>query len=299
MRSDARRAAAAEVRLELGAAKRETSEALREAMAEVRAALSEIWGPRTRPDLGRPERGRMSRAQRKEMTRELLLDAAIEVFAEKGYHGASLDDVADAAGFTKGAVYSNFTRKSDLFRALLERESSRYDQALSRPWRLCRWSCCRMSPPSCWPRPRRTSRRGRCWSSSGWPPFGTPASAPRCCNTTELVGEAFEAKLQDSELEPGFDGRELAVLFDALVTGLLMNRALAPDGDQPALLARALRKSAELQPPRPPAPSGKPEHRQHLPLVGHGHHLRRRVAEPSVEALVRRSSGSDQRMVSR
>ena len=73
----------------------------------------------------------MSRTQRKEMTRELLLDAAIDVFAEKGYDGASLDDVADAAGFTKGAVYSNFTRKSDLFRALLEREASRYDQAIA------------------------------------------------------------------------------------------------------------------------------------------------------------------------
>ncbi len=96
------RAAAAEVRLELGTARRETNDALREAMTEVRAALSEIWGPEPKASQeAAPGSGtRLSRAERKEMTRELLLDAAIEVFAENGYHGASLDDVADAAGFT-------------------------------------------------------------------------------------------------------------------------------------------------------------------------------------------------------
>jgi AcrR family transcriptional regulator len=42
------------------------------------------------------------------------------VFAERGFHGASLDEVAATAGFTKGAVYSNFKNKEDLFLALLE-----------------------------------------------------------------------------------------------------------------------------------------------------------------------------------
>lgn len=53
------------------------------------------------------------------MTREHLLQAAAHVFAERGYHGASLDEVAAAAGFSKGAVYSNFRNKEDLFLALL------------------------------------------------------------------------------------------------------------------------------------------------------------------------------------
>ncbi|GAB3669565.1 TetR family transcriptional regulator [Actinocorallia lasiicapitis] len=50
-----------------------------------------------------------------------LLDAAQRLWAERGIHGASLDDVAAAAGLTKGAVYSNFTGKTDLLLALLER----------------------------------------------------------------------------------------------------------------------------------------------------------------------------------
>jgi len=58
--------------------------------------------------------------RRREQTREYLLRAAAQVFAERGFHGASLDDVASVAGFTKGAVYSNFKGKDDLFLALLE-----------------------------------------------------------------------------------------------------------------------------------------------------------------------------------
>jgi len=61
------------------------------------------------------KRLRPTRAQ----TRERLLRAAGEVFAERGYDRASLDDVATAAGLTKGAVYSSFAGKDDLFYALM------------------------------------------------------------------------------------------------------------------------------------------------------------------------------------
>jgi len=57
--------------------------------------------------------------RRRQMTREHLLRAAAQVFAEQGFHGTSLDEVAAAAGFSKGAVYSNFRNKEDLFLALL------------------------------------------------------------------------------------------------------------------------------------------------------------------------------------
>src|SRR5689334_13123417 len=63
--------------------------------------------------------------RRRAMTRRHLLDAAAVVFADKGFHGATIDEVAKAAGFTKGAVYSNFTSKDDLFLALLDDRSDR------------------------------------------------------------------------------------------------------------------------------------------------------------------------------
>ncbi len=68
--------------------------------------------------------------RRRQQTREVLLAAAADVFAERGFHGASLDQVAAAAGFTKGAVYSNFKNKDDLFLALIEAAYSREMAAL-------------------------------------------------------------------------------------------------------------------------------------------------------------------------
>ena len=68
--------------------------------------------------------------RRRQQTREHLLAAAAEVFAEQGFHGASIDEVAAVAGFTKGAVYSNFKNKEDLFLALFKATCEREMEAL-------------------------------------------------------------------------------------------------------------------------------------------------------------------------
>jgi len=63
-----------------------------------------------------------TRRERQEQTRELLLDAAAMVFARRGYHEASVEEIASEAGFSTGAVYSNFSGKEELFLALADRE---------------------------------------------------------------------------------------------------------------------------------------------------------------------------------
>lgn len=63
----------------------------------------------------------MRQAQRRAQTTRRLLDAAAEVFARRGFRAATIDDIADAAGYTKGAVYANFPGKEALFLALLDR----------------------------------------------------------------------------------------------------------------------------------------------------------------------------------
>ena len=75
------------------------------------------------PDHHRPPGGRPPQ-DRREQTRNALLTAAERLWAERGIHGASLDDIATAAGLTKGAVYSNFAGKTDLLLALMERFTS-------------------------------------------------------------------------------------------------------------------------------------------------------------------------------
>ncbi len=65
------------------------------------------------------------RSARRDATRERVLDAAREVFAERGVIGATVEEICDRAGFTRGAFYSNFADKDDVLEALIEREHAR------------------------------------------------------------------------------------------------------------------------------------------------------------------------------
>src|SRR3954465_4684412 len=64
----------------------------------------------------------LTRREKQKQTKEQLLEAAARVFARRGYHEASVEEIAAEAGFTTGAVYSNFAGKEELFLALAERE---------------------------------------------------------------------------------------------------------------------------------------------------------------------------------
>lgn len=64
---------------------------------------------------------RLTPERRRQLTREALVAAAAEVFTAKGFHAASLDEIADAAGFTRGAIYSNFGSKEELLFAVYDR----------------------------------------------------------------------------------------------------------------------------------------------------------------------------------
>lgn len=153
---------------------------------------------------------RWTRERRLEHTRSLLVDAAEEVFGEKGFVAATLDDIAHAAGYTKGAIYKHFSTKEDLFLAVSDRYWRRYfvnftevmapatqvgarelDEIAKRWSQLSRdrgrstprWvtsSCC-----TCCATPRRGNawppsdqRPSRRWPSSSW--RASTGSAGRC-----------------------------------------------------------------------------------------------------------------------
>jgi AcrR family transcriptional regulator len=67
------------------------------------------------------KRKRRTQAERRQETREEVLAAASRAFARNGFHGTSLDAVAEEAGFSRGAVYYNFADKEELFLELLDR----------------------------------------------------------------------------------------------------------------------------------------------------------------------------------
>ena len=63
---------------------------------------------------------KLTRERRRQQTRDVLIAAATEVFAQRGYEGASLEEIAETAGFTRGAIYKNFVGKEDLFFAVTD-----------------------------------------------------------------------------------------------------------------------------------------------------------------------------------
>jgi AcrR family transcriptional regulator len=72
---------------------------------------------------------RLTRKQRQAETRRCLMDSAAKLFAKRGLQQASIEELADDAGYTKGAFYANFKNKEELFLAMLdERFAERVEQ---------------------------------------------------------------------------------------------------------------------------------------------------------------------------
>lgn len=78
--------------------------------------------------------GPLTRERRRELTRTALIEAAAELFASNGFHATSLEEIAQAAGFTRGAIYKNFKSKEDIMIAvvdwMIERQLAAYADAL-------------------------------------------------------------------------------------------------------------------------------------------------------------------------
>ena len=77
----------------------------------------------------------MSSLPRKRLTGEqrrvALLESALEVFAKRGYHASSIDDIAREAGVSKALIYEHFTSKQDLYAELLEQHAGELFSALA------------------------------------------------------------------------------------------------------------------------------------------------------------------------
>jgi AcrR family transcriptional regulator len=74
-----------------------------------------------RDEMGR----RLTRAESRELTRSRLLDAASVCFAERGFHGTTVEAIVSRSGYSRGAFYSNFSDLDELFLALLEQRMDR------------------------------------------------------------------------------------------------------------------------------------------------------------------------------
>jgi AcrR family transcriptional regulator len=82
--------------------------------------------------MGATKQRRLSRAESRERTRALIIDAATRLFLRDGFHATSLEQVAEEAGYTVGAVYSNFEGKTAMGIAVIDELYARAGDRLNR-----------------------------------------------------------------------------------------------------------------------------------------------------------------------
>jgi AcrR family transcriptional regulator len=206
---------------------------------------------------------RLTRQQQKAQTRQRLLDAAGQLFAERGIDAASLDDVAAAAGYTKGAVYSNFASKTDLVIALLERRIASQTAVLSARFGGRSLAAIGEEELASFDEPPEDELRMVLLVVEFW------RHAMRDPRARRLVAGEYEAArtVVASYLEQagygsgvasaGLSARDLAIVIEAIGTGLGMQAALDPDNVRTDLMPRVLTLLLGAltagEPERPPA----------------------------------------------
>jgi AcrR family transcriptional regulator len=192
------------------------------------------------------ETARMTRGQSRANTRERLLRAARSVFARSGFHGASVDEIAAEAGFSTGALYSNFTGKEDLFLVLMEREINEHGREISDAVRT------RVSMAD------RATGGARQWMTmierepevlllfmEFWA-YGVrdaevrPKVAARFAQMRELLTRLIADGVREFDLELDIPAEQLAVAIDALADGIARQKLADPDAVPDELMGRVL-----------------------------------------------------------
>lgn len=180
---------------------------------------------------------RLSRDESQERTRRLLLEAAGTLFARNGFRATSLADVAAAAGFSKGAVYSNFASKEHLFLATIESEygaslAELHDRlaALSGLPGLSR----RLDTLGAWFAANIAGhpQRARATAEFALSADGDPQVRDRLAELRRLLAGVIEGMLVEQQDQLGITFQlppaELAQIVLALVDGLVVQDTFAP-----------------------------------------------------------------------
>lgn len=194
---------------------------------------------------------RLSRAQQNDRNRALLLSAALRVFLTRGYHAATLEQIADEAGFSKGAVYSRFESKADMFLALLtDRIAARAAQNASAVAELASSGSVASLVELAWQAERATP---------GWRLLVTefrvlaardPALNRRYATahatTVDGIASVLSAMVERDGISLAVPARRLAELLLAIETGIALEQLAGPDAIDISQAGVVLCQLAEL-----------------------------------------------------
>ncbi len=178
-------------------------------------------------------------------TRQAVLDAAFEVFGQRGIAATSLTEVAAAAGLTKGAVYSNFDSKDELVLALMEEHAGHRIQASLDAIdgagvadvfpQVAAVLVHEMRVDAVWHR-----LLAEYFAMAHHDPARREALQRRRREVRETITRAVEKVAAELDLELPMPAADLAVTLLALSNGLGVETDIDPDGVPDDLLARVL-----------------------------------------------------------
>ena len=197
---------------------------------------------------------RLSRAEQNDRNRGLLLSAALRVFLSRGYHAATLEQIADEAGFSKGAVYSRFESKADMFLALLtDRIAARAAENAAAVAELASSGTLAGLIELAWRAEHATP---------GWrllvTEFRVLAARDSALNrryaaahatTIDGIASILSAIAERDGISLAVPARQLAELFLAIETGLALEQLASPDAIDTRQAGAVLRQLAELATP--------------------------------------------------
>jgi AcrR family transcriptional regulator len=213
-----------------------------------RARVTEAPEPAARP--ARTEASspgaRMTREQSKAHTRERLLEAARSVFASSGFHGASVEEIAATAGFSTGALYSNFDGKEDLFLVLMEREIDEHAREIAeavgeRPSVAERAAGgARQWMTMIEREPELLLLFMEFWAYGVREAQVRPKVAARFAQVRELLTRLIADSVREFDLELELPAEQLAVAIDALADGIARQKLTDPEAVPDELMGKVL-----------------------------------------------------------
>ncbi len=189
---------------------------------------------------------RLTREQSREQTRERLLTAARSVFARGGFRGASVEEIASEAGFSTGALYSNFESKEDLFLALMEREIDSHAAEISRAVaEQVSISDRATGGARQWMtmierEPEALLLFMEFWAYGVRDPQMRQKVAARFAQMRQVLTTLIADGVRDFDLELLIPAEQLAVAIDALADGIARQKLADPDAVPDELMGRVL-----------------------------------------------------------
>jgi AcrR family transcriptional regulator len=192
-------------------------------------------------------------------TRARLLEAAATVFARRGYHVATLEEVAAEAGFTKGAVYSNFESKEALFLALVDQEIAKRVQEIGAVVQAAGGGDIEAEAERQF---QRFVREEPHWPFLFYEFFAYGARrddlrgefVKRRRAVHRVIANGIRAQAEQAGVELPIQAEQIAVAFEALMNGLAFNRLLdprsVPDGLFGLTMSRLLAALLDAEPER-------------------------------------------------